>query len=284
MNDARNDGVLTNVYDGTGRVTQQQDEMGRKTLFSYLAGTTTITDPKGNVTEEHFSNLEPVVITRGYGTSSAATWKYAYDPSTLALAQTTDPNNDTTTYTDDGDGNITSVTDPLQDKTTSTYNGFDEPLVVTDANNNTTTYTYDADGNLTSVSRTLVSTGQKQTTTYTYGDAGHPGDVTAITDPNNHTSTYTYTAANGNLTSSTDPLGDKTTYGYDCTGGAPAGCYRNIGLLYTRVSPRGNVAGANPAQYTTSYTYNAFGEPLSVTDPLVTPRNTATTRTETCLP
>ena len=49
----------------------------------------------------------------------------------------------------------------------------------------TTTFDYDRTGNLTSKSTPLTgaSPAQTQTTTYTYGDAAHPGDVTDLTDP-----------------------------------------------------------------------------------------------------
>src|SRR5207249_6354054 len=50
-------GVLRNTYDSTGRVAQQTDPMGRTTKFSYITGVqTTITDPRGSVTVEKFSN------------------------------------------------------------------------------------------------------------------------------------------------------------------------------------------------------------------------------------
>lgn len=55
MTDPRH-GVLTNVYDASSRVTSQTDAMNRKTTFAYVGdnsspsgGTTTITDPKGDV-------------------------------------------------------------------------------------------------------------------------------------------------------------------------------------------------------------------------------------------
>ena len=272
LTDARNDGSLQNTYDSLGRVTQQLDAMNRKTTFSYGSvsnsgsSSTTVTDPKGNATVENYTNGVLTSLTNAAGTSSAATWQYGYDP-TLGVSSVTDPNNHTWTYGYDTNGNQTSAKDPLGHTTSRAFNAFDEPTSVKDQLGVTTTYSYDGSGNLQSVSTPLTSTGQTRTTTYTYGDASHPGDVTAITDPNGKVSRYAYDAV-GNLTSSSDPLGDKTTYGYGCSGGASAGCYPNIGLLYSVVSPRGNVSGGNPSQFTTSDAYNAFGEPTSVTDQL----------------
>lgn len=95
-----------------------------------------------------------------------------------------------------------------------------------------------------------------QTTTYTYGDATHPGDVTSMTDPRGKVTSYTYDS-NGYRNSSTDPLGNKTSSVRDA-----------MGELSSSVAPKGNVAGADPADFTTSYTYNGDGQVLTVTDPL----------------
>ncbi len=153
MSDPRNDGTLTNSYDALGRVTQQTDFAGRTTTFSYLAGVTTVTDPDGNVTEEAFSNLEPTTIIRAVDTPAQATWRYAYNPVTLALAQASDPNGNTTSYSTDAYGNVTGVTDALGNTVSAAYNSFDEPTSVTDQNGVVTTYSYDALVRLTSRQR-----------------------------------------------------------------------------------------------------------------------------------
>jgi len=44
--------------------------------------------------------------------------------------------------------------------------------------------------------------------------------------------------------------------------------YDSIGWLSSQVAPLGNASGGTPSQYTTGYTTNAFGNPLTVTDPL----------------
>ncbi len=257
-----NGGVSTNVYDGSGHVTSQTDPLGRLTTYAYsgenfsaFGGSTTITGPNGNVEVQHYVNGELVTDTRGAGSPAEATWAYEYDPDTLGVTSLTDPNGHVTTNTYDASGNLTSTTDPLGRTTTATFNALDEPLATTDPSGVTTTFVYDANGNLGSVSRPLGMS-QTQTKSLAYGDAAHPGDVTGVTDANGKTTTLVHDA-NGDLLSTTDPLGNRRTATYDVAG-----------ELLTTVSARGNAAGANPAQFTTSYAYDALGRVIRVTDPL----------------
>lgn len=249
-------GVITNVYDTNARVISQTDAMNRKTMFSYGASSTTITDPNGNVSIEQYANGLLVSKTMGYGTPEAATITYTYDPLSLGLTSITDPNGDIWKQVLDASGNLLSATDPLKRTTTNTYDQFNDLTSVTDPMGVTTTYTYDSHGNLLTVSRPLNGTKLVQTVSYTYGDASHPGDATAITDPNSKVWQYAYDLY-GDVTSTTDPLNNKTTIQYD-----------TVGRATSQVSPNGNVSGGNPTAYTTSYSYDAFGDLMQVTDPL----------------
>jgi RHS repeat-associated protein len=255
--------VVSNKYDGQGRVTEQTDQLGRTTKFAYAGepftgtgGSTTITDPKGNVIVQNYRFGELVSETKGYGTPQAATWTFGYDPATLGMTSVTDPNGHTTTSTFDSEGNTLTSTDALSRTTTNTYDSLNDLLTTTDPLGVTTTMVYDPKGNLLTRSRPLTGTAQTQTTTYTYGDATHPGDVTATTDPEGKTSKYTYDA-NGDRTSTADPLGNKATSTYNA-----------VGWLLTTVSPRGNAEGANPASFTTTYAHNNFGQITETVDPL----------------
>ncbi len=247
-------GILTNMYDSQGRVISQVDPMSRKTTFSYVAGTTTITDPNGNVIRESFSNNEAVAITRGYGSAQQSTWNYTYDSNVLGMISAIDPNNHVSTFSRDPNGNLLSRTDALNRTSSFTYDSLNDLTSFTDPLNITTSLTYDSHGNVVNASRPLTGSGQIQIVSFTRGDGSHPGDVTAMTDPDGHTMSFSYDA-NGDLASLTDGLGNRTTYGYD-----------SIGRQTTMVSPNGNVSGGNPSQNTTTYASDAFGGVTATTD------------------
>lgn len=274
--------VVTNVYDSTtGKVSSQTETVvasdrskDRTTTFAYTGdnssasgGTVTITDPKGNVVVEHYQNGERVSVTKGSGTPQAATWSYTFDPATLGITSISDPNGHVTRMTYDGSGNLLTTTDPLNRTTTNTYDALNDLLTSQDPKQVTTTYVYDTAGNIQSASTPLVGSSplQNETTTYNYGDPGHPGDVTSVVDPDVKTWLTTYDQY-GNVASTTDPVGDITTYQYNLAG------WRT-----SAVSPRGNVSGCGcAAQHTTAYDYtdlrtghlNGFGDVGTVTDPL----------------
>ena len=254
MTDPRN-GVTTNTYDTLGRVLTQKDPLNRVTSFSYAPSGTTITDPKGNVTVDTYENNKLVSRTQGAGTPQAATWTYGYDVATFGRNSVTDPNGNQTASTYDSRGNLLSSTDALQRSTSYTYDSLNDPLTITDPLKVTTTNKYDASGNLLSTARPLTGTSQTATTTYSY-DPLKPGDMIKMTDADGKAWQYAYDQY-GNRSQTIDPLNDTTTFAYD-----------TVGRMPSRVSPKGNVSGGKPATYTTSYTYDAFGDVLTVTDPL----------------
>ncbi len=268
--------LLTNSYDAQGRVYQQVSSqtstVNLTTTFAYtgnpqLDGTTTITDPSGNVEVDTYYYGERVAVTKGSGTSSAATWVYGYDPATVGVTAVTDPDGNTTQASYDAAGDVLSQTDALQRQTVNTYDSLNDLKTSKDPNGVTTTYTYDGSGNLQSTSRPLVgsSPAQTQVTTYNYGDPSHPGDVTSKLDADGKTWSYGYDQY-GDLTSATDPLHNTAT-----------ATYNTVGWKLTSISPRGNVTGCGCAsQYTTTYGYvdtisgktNEDGLVATVTDPL----------------
>ena len=95
-------------------------------------GDTIVTDPDGNQTDYGYTVGTLTSKTEAYGTADPSTWTYNPDPNTYLDLSVTDPNNDTTSYSYDADGNTTSVTDPLGRESTSSFNSFDEQICATE--------------------------------------------------------------------------------------------------------------------------------------------------------
>jgi RHS repeat-associated protein len=262
-------------YNASNQVSSQQDQVGRQTTFTYsgdptlgAGGSTTITDPKLNVTVDSYQDGVRTAETKGYGTSKAATWSWTYDPTTGAPITATDPDGHTTTSSVDASGNVLATNDPLGRQTSATYNSLNEPLTKIDGNGVTTTYTYDAQGNLLTVSIPLVGTTQTKLTTYSYTDSSHPGDVTAMIDPDTNTWNYSYDGYGDRMTVA-DPLGHVATT-----------CYNADGWTLAAYTPKaGSITCSNPppsSPYETTYSYvqqgngqtDEFGDVQAVTDPL----------------
>jgi RHS repeat-associated protein len=271
------------AYNGQGRVAAQTDPLGHKTTFAYrgnylsaTGGTTLITDPSGHQTLENYQYGLRIAFTTGYATAEAATTTLRYDPTTLALTSSVDPDGHTTTMTYDANGNIDSETDPLGGVTTWTYNDLNEQVTVTDPKGITTTDTYDNEGNLTGVSTPCSDCNPSATQTTTYaiceatscsvgGDTYAEGDIESMTDPDGDTTTYGYDRY-GDQASVTDPDGDTSTDTFNADG-----------WLLTSVAPDGNVPGCGcAAGFTTTDSYvipgtgrtDGFGDVQTVTDPL----------------
>jgi RHS repeat-associated protein len=235
------------TYGSDGRVTQQTDALGHTTTFSWDSSTQTetATDARGNTWKDVYSNN---VLLKEIDAAGNVT-QYGSDVD-LNNTSVTSPDGKTTTMAYDARGNLTSATAPssLGAQKTFTYDASNDLTSVTDGRNKVTSYSYDSSGNNTQVVEDGATIAQR-----TFNGAGQ---VLTSTDGRGKTTTYTYDS-NGNLASVTDPLGNKTTYGYD-----------SAGRRTSMVDPRGNVTGANPADYTTSYTYDAAGHLLTQTDPL----------------
>ncbi|GIM90697.1 polymorphic toxin-type HINT domain-containing protein [Paractinoplanes toevensis] len=158
----------------------------------------------------------------------------------------------------------------------------------------TTTYKYDRDDNPIQIRRpypngqvvvTDIGVDDLDRTTSTtdeYGrttsyERGNRGDVASATDSLGRKTSLEYDA-NGQQTGIKDAKGAQTKTEYDeagnkvkeisPTGGITSYTYTDDGLLATVVDPRGNVAGADPARFTTRYEYDLAGNMVKSIDPL----------------
>ena len=243
------------TYDGLNNPLTFTDGRGNTTTYTY--------DPAGRLLTE----ARPGGVNRLYVWNTDGT-----------LASSTDPRGGVTIYMYDGNGNVLSQTTPLGNKTTYTYDAAGRVLTVTEPRGNvvgaTATnfqqkFTYDPDGNVLTERDAL-----NRLTSHVYDNGGRRTKTTA---PDGGITLFEYNAANelvkqtvadggitlfeydtrGLRTKETSPVGAVTTFGFD-----PAG------RLVSRVDPRGNEAGANPADFRWSFTYDPAGRQKTVTDPL----------------
>ncbi len=275
---------VVNTYDGSGRVTVQSDHrvspaLVRQFDYTSIAGATRVIDPKGNVRVDYYSDGRRTKVVDGYGTPEAVTRTLGYDLATGAVSSVTVGEGTgavtVAAYTYDAAGNVTASSDALGRTTRATYNSFGQPLTVTDPAGVVTTFSYDAAGNVTSQCTPLgivptggtlscgdVAADHRASTTWTYGDPDHPGDVTMVKSPTQQdadpaNSTRITYAADGQVATSTDAVGNTTSYGYD-----------NVGRLASVVSPRGNVSGATAADFTTVFDdLDGYGAPWTIHAP-----------------
>ncbi|HKO42296.1 MAG TPA: PKD domain-containing protein [Pyrinomonadaceae bacterium] len=244
ITDARGVQLLTNQYDGAGRLLGQTDALNKTISYDHdISGRVeTITDRLGHQTRYEYDergNVLRQVNARG-GVKT-----FTYDEFDNLLTETNELGK-TTTYTYDAADNRTSITDPLNHVTRFTYNAARQPLTVTDARGNITTNTYDATG--TNLLTTTDALGN--TTTFTYN--AFTGLRTTLKDAMGHITQYSYDAFN-RLQTETDPLGNVTTYGYDANGNRT-----------TQTVSRTNAQGVSEA-ITTTYTYDQLNRLIRTT-------------------
>ncbi|MEU0566878.1 DNRLRE domain-containing protein [Nonomuraea sp. NPDC005983] len=225
-------------------------------LGGYIADLDTKTSPKGHTWDFDYDvngNLLKVTDPLGVESSTAGdyTTSYEYDPFGQLTKAT------------DAKGNLTSFSD---------YHPSGYPEKITDAKMNVTSTAYDVRGNVLSVTDAL---GKK--TTQTYDIFKRPLESKVPKDQNASPPVFIVTPApvydrNDNITKTTAPNGAVATAEYDAadqlkasilpkdTEGGPerkaSFTWDAAGNLETQTEPKGNLAGANPADFTTTYLYD----------------------------
>jgi len=244
-------------YDGVGQLTRVTFPDGSYISYSYddAHRLTDITDALGNrlhYTLDNAGNRTREDIHDAAGTLTQ-TRSRVFD-ALGRLWKEISSFNQTTQYTYDPNGNLTSVTDPLNHTTVNAYDALNRLKQVTDAANGVTRYSYDPLDQLRSITdpRNLV-------TQYTVNALG---DQTQLVSPDTGTTNQTFDAA-GNLKTSTDARGITATYSYDALNRVTQIAYTDgltIAFQYDQgANAIGRLTKMTDPSGTTTWTYNAQG-------------------------
>ncbi|MBX7133995.1 MAG: S-layer homology domain-containing protein [Fimbriimonadaceae bacterium] len=297
--DPRGNVYLQNTYDSQGRVISQRNARGHVTTLAYNTpntGTTTITDPLGNITKHvHDGDLRLVQVINADGGITSNT----YDANNLKT-KVTDPLGRATSYTFDAAGNTTGVTDAAGKTATFAFDATNNLTRITDRLARVISLAYDTKGNLLTVTdaaggvttMTYDTAGQMLTlrnargitTTFSYDAAGNrikitdgrggvidrtfdaAGRMLTIKDQTGGIWTYTYDL-NDRLLSLKDPLGNTATRAYDPNGNLTRETDANgRATQYTYDSTDKISQVTNAAGGITRYTYDANTDLSSITD------------------
>jgi YD repeat-containing protein/VCBS repeat-containing protein len=244
---------------------------------------TTSKDPDSNQTSYSFSGntLAADTLPGGAGESYTSEQSYGggqpggFNPANAVLSSTVqnskkDANGNTSYFTTDLLGNVTTYTDPYGSVTTYTRdaNGLvtqlTEPPPATGDAAPVTTYTHDSLGNETSASGAHPSYG-----TYVFNSFSEP---TSFTDSLNNKWAWSYDT-HGNLTSATDPLNNTVSYTVDSLGyttsmtePAPNDGTGTVTTNYTRDSDERLTKITFPDNSTQTFAYNTIDLQTSATD------------------
>ncbi|MBI2773136.1 MAG: RHS repeat-associated core domain-containing protein [Chloroflexi bacterium] len=262
--------IVTNTYDGQGRVTQQRDGLSALTQIAYAGSQTTVTDPRGHQTVYAFDSRMRILGQTDTVGSNTYALSYTYDAAGHRTS-VTDRNGQRTDLTYDVRGNVLTKTDPQLDAQTPRfvtefqYDARNNLIEALDARGFRTTMTYDATTDLLMRVDRQIDATTWAVTRYEYGDAADPGLPTRIISPRGnmgsqpdpaYSTTMSYDSA-GNLIGRTDADGVTTTFVYDA-----------VGRLTSLVDPAGNAPGGIPTEHTWTVSYDANDRELGRTDPL----------------
>jgi RHS repeat-associated protein len=167
---------------------------------------------------------------------------------TDARANAGQPGGGVTTMTYDAPGNRLSETNALGQTKSWTYDTQNHVLTATDARQKTTVYAYYPNGDLWK-----ETDAKGGVTEYTYTPERQ---VATVKDPRLNTTTNTYDLVTKRLVRTTTAMGNATVFEYDA-----------FGRLSGQVDPRGQVSGANPLLFKSTFTYNDSDQQTSVRDP-----------------
>ena len=288
------------TYDPVGNLLTSTDALNHTVTNTYdqLGRMITTTTPNNGVTQRSYDlNGDVLSVTDPTGAQTQATYDYLGREITQTSIVRQSSTTNTSTMAYNNAGWLATVTTPGSVVTNYTYNALGQKITVSDSLGNTARYAYDGQGRNTTVtapdgtSRTVAYDGVgRGTTVRSYNSGGviltsqsatynANGAVTGLTDARGSTSSFTYDAT-GMLTAETEPVATgsaiTTSFGYDAGGNRTRytdgrakdfiTTYNSWNFPESQIEPT-TPAYPNPADRTTTITYNAVGAPTTQTAP-----------------
>jgi RHS repeat-associated protein len=242
------------------------DATGAEINFGYNSADliTSIRDGRDGSTELDY-NSDGTAKEIIYAADTGAETVHALTPVDATTSHLTDGAGRTTVFTFNASRQVTQVTDPLGHTSKKTYNNHDDVLTDTDSLGNLTTSTYNPNNtlkNVTSPAGATGGTGKQVSYTYpaaTAGEAWLEFQPLSSTDSEGNTTSFTYDSVTQRPYQTVTPSGQGGTlvnrYQGDAAG---TSCGALRGQLCKTIDGKGN---------TTSITYNASRNPVTITRP-----------------
>jgi RHS repeat-associated protein len=264
----------SNHADQLIRLTVDYGRLNLVTQYGYdsYGDINSITDANGNTTTSIFDVLRR--LTEVDAPVSGVVTKYTYYPNNkVASVQRAAPGDsgayETTQYTYTPSYLLQTVTDPLGNTTTTTYDADDRVQTVTqpvsDSENRQRTYSYDALGRLVQLSDTTSGSPGTVLETHSYTPNGREQ---SFADANNSTTTYAYDGFDQRV-STTYPDQSAEQYQYDADGNLLQKATRSGQTIAFAYDPLNRVVSKNPqgeAAGQVSYGYDLSGRLLQAAD------------------
>ncbi|MBG6181854.1 RHS repeat-associated core domain-containing protein [Arthrobacter sp. CAN_A1] len=254
---------------GQGRLSKITDVTGAVTTFAYNTSgkLATFTDGRGTKTTMVYdASGRTSNITYGAGTTAQSIWTHGYPSATSSTLR--DPNSRTATYTYNAAKQVTKVLDPNGNNADGAFDGHDNQTESTDGLGNSTTGAYNVNNSLMSITSPAGSdTGTGGDMSFTYpsvaGDPFSNWQPIETTDSEGHETKIEYDV-NTNAPKSTEAINkadeseNVLTLSYYQGDTENTNCGAKQGSLCRSVDGLGN---------TTSYAYDAQGNPTTITRP-----------------
>ena len=258
-------------YNDAGQLLSKTDGNGHTTTYSYNAASdkTSERDAAGHETKWAYNSTHDVVsITTPRGETTTIVRDANGNVESISRPGP-EETTQTTSFEYDENGQLESITDPLERTWAFGYSVNGDRTGETDPLGHTRSFGYDEDSRLTSITTPLGNLESAEPGEYeTTFELDAQGRVLKAVDPLGGATEYAYDG-NGNLKEETNTNGHTTKYAYNADDEQIRIEKPNGAILKTGYDGAGNVTSQTDGnEETTTYVRNVLGQPIEVIDPL----------------